>query len=186
MGRAHLLTGRPGVGKTTCLRTLLDLLHVPASGFFTEEIRERGRRVGFSLMTLGGQRATLAHVNRRGTPRVGKYGINLDAIERVGVPAVEDAIRKGHLAVIDEIGKMELASSAFRRAVEEALDSPVTILGTILTASHPWADRIKRRPGVRLIEVTIATRESLPRELAATLASTRAAGGSSRSSAEDG
>jgi len=166
LGQAYLLTGRPGVGKTTCLRNVLDLLHVPAGGFFTEEIRDEGRRVGFSLLALDGQRGTLAHVNRSGGPRVGKYGVNLDALDHVGVPAVRDGIRKGRLVVIDEIGKMEMASPAFRQAVEDALESPVPVLGTILQASHPWADRIKTHPSVRQIDVTLANRESLPAELA--------------------
>ncbi|MBI3456381.1 MAG: NTPase [Candidatus Rokubacteria bacterium] len=166
MGRAYLLTGRPGAGKTTCLLAALDLLGVPAGGFVTEEMRERGTRVGFALRTLDGRRATLAHVNRTGPPRVGKYGVDVDALERVGVPAIRAAVREGRLVVIDEIGKMEMASGAFRQAVEEVLRSQATLLGTILTASHPWADRIKGDRAVRLIEVTPANREALPRELA--------------------
>lgn len=171
MGRAYLLTGRPGVGKTTCLRQVLELLEVPAGGFFTEEIRERGKRMGFALLTLNGRRATLAHTDRSRGPRVGKYRVNLDALERVGVPAISDAIRAGRLVVIDEIGKMELASPAFRQAVEEALQGPTTVLGTILAVSHPWADRIKAHATVQLIEVTLTNRESLPRRLAGLLAS---------------
>ena len=173
MGRAYLLTGRPGVGKTTCLKTVLALLQVPAGGFFTEEIRERGRRLGFALLTLDGRREILAHVDRPGEPRIGKYGVNLDALNRVGIPAIRDAAREGHLVVIDEIGKMEMAAPAFRQAVEEILQGPVTVLGTILTASHPWADRIKVRPTVQLFEVTLGNRESLPRRLVELLASPR-------------
>ena len=70
---------------------MLDQLRVPAGGFFTEEIRERGQRVGFSLVTLDGARSTLAHRSRSGSPRVGKYGVNLEALDRVGVPAIRDA-----------------------------------------------------------------------------------------------
>lgn len=167
--RAYFLTGRPGVGKTTCIRTLLELLQVPAGGFLTEEIRQGGSRVGFSLRTLDGRRATLAHINRSGGPRVGKYGVNLDALDRVGVPAIREAVRQGRLVVIDEIGKMELASATFRQAVEEALQSRATVLATILGASHPWADRIRLHPAVHLIEVTRANREPLPAQLAALL-----------------
>lgn len=109
MGQAYLLTGRPGVGKTTCLKKTLELLKVPAGGFFTEEIRERGKREGFALLTLDGQKVTLARVGRAGGPRVGKYRINLEALDRVGIPAIVDATRAGQLVVIDEIGKMETA-----------------------------------------------------------------------------
>jgi nucleoside-triphosphatase len=171
-GRAYLLTGRPGVGKSTCVMRVLELLGRPAGGFVTAEVRERGTRVGFALRTLDGRQATLAHVNRAGPPRVGKYGVNVAALDRVGVPAIRAAVRRGELVVIDEIGKMELASPAFREAVEEALQSPAPVLGTILAAAHPWADRIKRARGVRLIEVTAANREALPAELAALLTGT--------------
>ena len=166
MGRAYLLTGRPGVGKTTCLRRILDLVGRPAGGFFTEEVRRGSARVGFALVTLDGRRAVLAEAGRRGGPRVGKYGVDLDALDRVGVPAIREAVRAGRLVVIDEIGKMEMASDAFRAAVEEALRSEVPILGTILAAPHPWADRIKAHPAVTLVEVTLANRDALPAELA--------------------
>lgn len=155
------------MGKTTCLRKALELAARPAGGFFTEEIREGGTRVGFALETLDGRTATLAHVRHSGGPRVGKYGVDLEALEHIGVPAILDAVRRGHLVVVDEIGKMELASAAFRAAVEQALQSPVPVLGAILQAPHPWADRVKARPGVELVTVTLANRDTLPQELAA-------------------
>jgi nucleoside-triphosphatase len=169
VGQAVLLTGRPGVGKTTCLLKALALLGRPAQGFFTEEIVEDGRRTGFALETLGGRRAVLARVGFPGRARVGKYGVDLDALEAVGVPAIYAGIALGALVVIDEIGKMEMASAAFRQAVEAALASPVPILGTILRAPHPWADGIRRHPAVQVVEVTPATRDALPRDLAARL-----------------
>jgi nucleoside-triphosphatase len=170
MARAYLLTGRPGVGKTTCLRRTLDLLRAPAGGFFTEEIREGGERVGFALVTLDGARDVLAHVNRLGGPRVGRYGVNLDALDGLGVPAIREAARSGRLVVIDEIGKMEMAAPAFCEAVDEILSAPVMVLGTILAAPHPWTDGIKARRSVEVIEVTATNRDSLPHRLAALLA----------------
>jgi nucleoside-triphosphatase len=166
MGRVVLLTGRPGIGKTTCLRRALARLDRPAGGFFTEEVREGGRRVGFDLVTLDGQRAALARVGEGGGPRVGPYGVSVETVERVGTPAVRAAVRAGRLVVIDEIGKMEMTAAAFREAVEEALRSPVDVLGVILSTSHPWADTIKAHPGAELVTVTLATRDALPGALA--------------------
>jgi len=165
VGRTYLLTGRPGAGKTTCLRRALALLGRPAGGFFTEEIREQGTRVGFALETLEGRHAVLAHVRRRGGPRVGKYGVDIAALDDVGVPAIRAAVDEGRLVVVDEIGKMEAASARFRQAVEDALRSPAGLIGTILSAPHPWADRIKADPVVRLIEVTPENREGIPARL---------------------
>jgi len=170
MGRAWLLTGRPGTGKTTCLRRTLELAGRPAGGFLTEEVREGGARVGFALVTLAGARGMLADARRPGEPRVGKYAVDLETLDRLGVPAIREATRARRLVVIDEIGKMEMASAAFRQAVEEALASPAPVLGTILAAPHPWADRLKAMPSVTLITLTPANRDTLPGELARQLA----------------
>src|SRR5262249_57444753 len=81
---ALLLTGRPGVGKTTVIRAVADALpRGRLGGFFTDEIRVRGERRGFALVTFEGRRLTLAHVERHGPPRVGKYGADVDALEAV-------------------------------------------------------------------------------------------------------
>lgn len=144
---------------------------MPAGGFLTDEIRKRGRRTGFALLTLDGRRTTLAEEGRSEGPRVGKYRVNVAAIEQVAVPAVREAIERGWVVIIDEIGKMEMAAPAFRQVVEEALERPVTVLGTILTAPHPWTDRVKAHPAVRLVEVTPVNRDSLPGYLAGLAAS---------------
>ena len=157
--RAFFLTGPPGCGKTSLLREVLSTLGVPAGGFFTEEVREGGRRAGFRLVTLDGRQAMLASVGRPGPVRVGRYGVNVAALDEVGVPALQEAIERESLVVVDEIGKMEMASGAFRGAVERALGGGSVILGTILLASNPWADAIKRRPEVQLIRLTFSDRE---------------------------
>jgi nucleoside-triphosphatase len=66
------------------------------------------------------------------------------------------------VVVVDEIGKMELFSSAFREAVEEALSSPKPLLATVMAASQPWVNALKSRADVSLIEVTPANRQALP------------------------
>jgi nucleoside-triphosphatase len=96
---------------------------------------------------------------------VGRYGVDVEALDRVGVPAIRGAIQAGRLTIVDEIGKMELVSAAFRAAVEDALASPAPLLGAVMAASHPWADRIKAARGVTLIEVTVVNRDSLPGRL---------------------
>ncbi len=161
-----LLTGRPGVGKTTLVRRVVQRLGRPAGGFYTRELRQHGRRIGFEIETLAGETAILAHVDIRSRYRVGRYGVDVEALERVGVPAVRNALQQGWLVVIDEIGKMELYSEAFKAAVLEALDSPIPVLATITQSRHPWAERIKRRADVAIIEVTRENRDALVEVLA--------------------
>ncbi len=156
---AVLLTGRPGCGKTTLIRRVIDSLAVDADGFYTQEMRAPdGRRRGFQIITLDGAAATLSSVDIRGPHRVGRYGVDLAGIDGVAVPAVRRAVERRCLVVVDEIGKMELFSPSFRRAVLEALDAGRCLLGTILLGPHPFADSIKARPDVRLIQLTEANR----------------------------
>jgi nucleoside-triphosphatase len=153
MKTVYLLTGRPGTGKTSLVRQAVAELKGKAGGFYTEEIRVQGTRLGFKLITLDGQEAVLAHVDFHGRYRVGKYGVDVDELDRVGVPALEEAIRQRDVIVIDEIGKMELFSKRFREVVLEAIHSDKPVLGTIMLNSHPWADEVKRQPQVRLVEI---------------------------------
>jgi nucleoside-triphosphatase len=166
-----LLEGRPGAGKSTIARRLADRLGrdgIPVTGFLTEEIRESGRRLGFSLERFGGERGVLAHVDLPGPPRVGRYGVDLASFERVAIPALEQA-GKDEVAIIDELGKMELASDAFREAVAALLDRPVPVAATVQSASHAFTDALKRRPDVETMRVTTANRDQLPELLAARL-----------------
>jgi nucleoside-triphosphatase len=162
-----LLTGRPGCGKTTLIKRVVDELALPAGGFYTEEIREAGTRVGFRLITLDGNEAVFAHVDLKTPERLGKYGLDLCALESVGVEALRRAVRGRHLVVIDEIGPMEIRSAIFCEVVNEALDSGAPILGTITVRSFPFTNAIKKRHDITLIEVRPNNREQLVLELSA-------------------
>jgi nucleoside-triphosphatase len=160
-----LLEGRPGSGKTTLARRLVAGLRerdIPVTGFTTEELRERGRRVGFAIETVEGERGVLAHVDFAGPPRVGKYGVDLDALERLAIPALQAS---DDLVVIDELGKMELASERFRAAVDELLATPADVVATVHTFRHPFTDALKARSDVEVLQVTSANRDDLARVL---------------------
>jgi nucleoside-triphosphatase len=161
MGRVILLTGSPGIGKTTAIRRVVARLGREAGGFYTQEIRAGGSRQGFQIVTLDGRAGILAHVDMQGPPRVGRYGVNLAALEAVGAASIRAAVERGVLVVIDEIGPMELHSESFRRAVLDALASGAPLLGTIVQRPHPFADRIKARPGVTVLPLTRANRDAV-------------------------
>lgn len=166
-----LLAGRPGVGKTTVASRLVELLRdagVPLSGFLTHEIREAGSRIGFAIETLAGERAVLAHVDLPGPPRVGKYGVDLAALDELALPALAGVDEDG-VAVIDELGKMELSSAAFRDSVTALFERRVAVVATVLATRHPLTDALKRSPQVETLAVTVQNRDALPGELAARL-----------------
>jgi len=154
MKQAYLLTGRPGTGKTSIIKQAVAGMKGKAGGFYTEEMRSRGVREGFRLVTLAGQSAILAHISIHSPYLVSKYGVDIDSLDRVGVSALRQAAQQCDLVVIDEIGKMELFSANFRDAVLQIINGGKRVLGTIMLSPHPWADAIKRQPQVNLIEVT--------------------------------
>jgi len=162
-----LLTGRPGIGKTTVVRRVVErLARGEAEGFVTEEIRGTdGGRTGFRIRTLAGETGTLARAGMPSRIRIGRYGVDLAEIERVVIPSIEAALASGALVVLDEVGKMESACEGFRRIVERVFASRARILATVPIHAHPWIDSLKRRPDVRLVEVTHANREGLPQRL---------------------
>lgn len=174
MGKTILLTGRPRAGKTTVLKEVIEELPGKGGGFYTAEIRRGGRRQGFKIITLGGREGTLAHVNIKGAPRVSKYGVNMEDLEKVGVTAIWQAIRERDYVVIDEIGKMELFSPAFKEATLAAIESDKMVIGTITMSSHPWADRLKALPQVEIIQVTRANRSSMAQQILDLLSTGRA------------
>jgi len=156
-----ILTGPPRIGKTTIVNELINKLNKQCAGFYTEEIREDNRRVGFRLIALDNNSCVMAHKNIRSKYRVGKYGVNLDCIEKTGVKAIKEGIARKKIVIIDEIGKMELFSDRFKNTVIDALDSSSSVVGTILFRHHPYCDKIKRRHDVELIEVTENNRSSM-------------------------
>ena len=150
-----LVTGRPGVGKTTLLERVLEQLRgsLRLAGFTTAEQRDpSGQRRGFRIFTVEGKQAELARVGLRSTVRVGRYGVNLRAFERLALP--ELARRDVDLIVIDEIGKMECASERFCEAVWDALEAQVSVLATLGNARLPFFLTLRARPDVEVLTLT--------------------------------
>ena len=171
MKKVYLLTGKPGTGKTSLIKRLVADMRADAGGFYTEEIRDGGLRQGFKLVTLDGEEALLAHTSIRGQNRVSKYGVDTDALDRVGVAALSRALSERRMVVIDEIGKMELLSAAFRDIVSDIIGSGLKVVGTIMSNPNPWADDIKHRPQVKLITVTRDNHPQILKELSTWLKS---------------
>jgi nucleoside-triphosphatase len=168
-----LIEARPGAGKTTALERLAELLRergAPLAGFLTAEIRDGGKRVGFAIETLRGERGTLAHIDHPGPPRVGRYGVDLEEFERLALPALRP---RADVVLIDELGKMELASVAFRDAVASLIEGGAPVVATVGAARHPFTDCLKARPYAGLVRLTRENRDELPQMLAEELAQQR-------------
>ena len=151
MKNVCLLTGPPRAGKTTLIKQVVADFKGKACGFYTEEIRENDERRGFRLVALDGRKVTLSHIDSKSPYRVGKYGVNIEGLEEVGVTALLGAQGDCDLVVVDEIGKMEMLSLKFRGAIEELIAVNRRVLGTILLHHYTWSDIIKARPEVQMV-----------------------------------
>jgi len=169
MGTALLVSGPPGSGKTTLIRTVLGQLPVRAGGFLTEEIREGGERIAFRVTALDGRSGILAAARASAGPQVGRYRVDVPTFEAVGIAALEAATGAADLIVVDEIGKIKFCSPRFLPALETALASAKPLLGSILHAPHPVTDTIKRRPEVELYRLSVRNRNDLAEAIVARL-----------------
>lgn len=167
--RRHvLLTGKPGIGKTTLLMEVArGLPEGHCLGFLTEALHRQGRRVGFQVVTLDGRRAPLA-MKREGRTgmRVGPYVVELESFEALVLPLLERMRSHRRPVLIDEIGKMECLSAAFRTHVWRLLDEgPPTIATVPIGGPTPFLRTLKERPDIELLEVTELERDELPEML---------------------
>lgn len=120
------ITGRPGVGKSTVFREIMDYLAgkgVRIGGIIAPEVRERGLRVGFKLVDLltGGE-TWLARKDVVSRARVGSYGV-LESASSFVRESLSKALTSAEVIGIDEIGPMELKLAGFTQLVREIVES---------------------------------------------------------------
>ena len=165
-----LITGLPGVGKTTLIRKLAErLTEYRPAGFYTEEIRDaQGVREGFRLVTLCGRQLVLSHVRHPGPHRVSRYGVDVAGFERL-LEELDLRHSPSPLIIIDEIGKMECFSKRFIDLVTLLLDGPKILLATIALKGEGLIRQVKERPDCRLVTITRENRDRLLDELTSEL-----------------
>ena len=160
-GNILLLTGIPGIGKTTVLKkAVASLAGLSLSGFYTEEIRLKNVRMGFALVTLNNKSIVMAHVDSDSAYRVGKYGVDAAAIDKAVQAALTDN-SDTDLFIIDEIGKMECFSNQFIKKMTSLLDSGKPVVATVALKGGGFIGAVKKRPGVELWEITKKNRDEI-------------------------
>ena len=160
-----LITGLPGVGKTTLIKKLSEALNgLHPIGFYTEEIREEGVRKGFGLIDLEGRRGLLSHQNIRSDYKVGQYQVDIKGFEDF-LDSISFFNPSTRLIIIDEIGKMECLSGRFKKLLKEILDSEKWVIATIALKGIGLIAEVKGRKDVKLIEITKKNRDFLFSEI---------------------
>jgi nucleoside-triphosphatase len=164
--RILLLTGVPGVGKTSVLMKIVESLKAggySVGGMVSREVRVGTDRVGFEILDLKtGRKGWLARVGQNQGPCVGRYQVNLEEIRSIGAKAIATAVTDSDIIVIDEIGPMELHSSEFKEAVKRAAESPKLIVGVVhWHASDRLVTELRERSDVEVHAVTLENRTNL-------------------------
>jgi len=172
------ITGLPRSGKSAVLDKVVSMIieeHKANSrgsatgsrvvgGMRTEAIIEDGERVGYACIDIEtGESGVMAHREIDSRNRILGYGIDPSEVDRVGVPAIQNAVGNCEILVIDEVGKFSVESEGFVAAVRGALDYDMPTLLTLHKKSrHPLLQDIRRRDDGRILEVTPVNRALLP------------------------
>ncbi|HHF98444.1 MAG TPA: NTPase [Candidatus Aerophobetes bacterium] len=156
-----LIQGPPGTGKTTAIKKIIKLLK-NCQGFYTEEIREKGERVGFLVRNLDGKEEVFAHKDFNTSCRVGKYRVDVEKFENIALPALEKGLKEGKILIVDEIGKMEIFSEKFKEKIEEALKSSSTVIATLPQKITDEIKKIINGKNYRIVLLTRTTRDKVP------------------------
>ncbi len=167
MKKNIFLTGAPSSGKTTVIKKVMANLKLPCRGFYTEEERLEGRRVGFLMKTTTGEKGYLAHQDITSPHHIRRYGVSIENIETIAVPSIEPI--ENFIIILDEIGKMECFSEVFKKAAHEALNSTNIVIGTITLGGDNFIRNIKQRDDIEIFEVTEKNRNDLPKTILASI-----------------
>jgi len=166
----YLVTGSPGVGKTTVVDKVVSELEergLAVGGVFCPEIREAGRRRGFQIKDImDGETKVLAHEEQEGGPKVGRYRVNVGNVDILSDKAIGNALKKSDVILIDEIAPMEVYSQRFKERTWEALDSMKPLFGVVHKRSETgFIGDVKGRSDVVVVEVDRENRDELPGRL---------------------
>lgn len=167
MKRIILVTGLPRIGKTTVLLKIaeeLSSMGYKVGGMTSREVLEGGFRVGFEVEDyVSGEKGWLANTHLLVGPRIGKYRVNLQDLDSIGVAAILRASRDADIVLIDEIGPMELLSENFRDAVTKVVNGAKPLFGTVhYRTQDSLVTRLKARNDCQMVVVSVENRTQLP------------------------
>ena len=170
-----LVTGMPGCGKTTAVRRMTKLLQdhgIACRGFVTNEVLEKGSRIGFDVVTVPeGRRGVLSR--KQGLPsnypKTGKYYVDVKRFQALALPTLQDCADDSIVYVVDEIGRMELHSTDFQNTIRSLLTKGVRMIGSITAPIYghrvPFCDEISETSGVEVYKLTKKNRDAVVDEV---------------------
>ena len=160
------VTGPPGIGKTTCVYKVFEMLKLyeyKVGGFITKEVREGGKRIGFKIIELEqGLEDWLANVYEASKFKIGKYYVFVDKLDSI-INLIEERISSYDVLIFDEVGPMELLSNKFNVFIQKTLNTPIP---TVYTVHHKISSELNKRFNTKyeniLYILTTDNREGMP------------------------
>ncbi len=158
------LTGLPKSGKSTVILKTIELLKnkgLKVGGFVTPEIIENGKRIGFYVKDIfSNEMEIFASIDFKIGPKIGKYGVDVRAFEKIALKAMDFAAQNCDLIIVDEIGKMEFLSKEFEKEIYKLIliEKPL-----IATLHRNFVKKFKDFG--EIIEVNKENRRYLPEKL---------------------
>lgn len=158
MARHIFLTGEKQVGKSTLIRNYLKTFPGKVGGFRTVRTKEVfGDRFSVHMVRPGGVPAKenllfLCPPPWDDTP-VARF-------EELGCAALEDTA-DCDLLLMDELGPTEVKAKKFQKAVLDALDGDIPIIGVLQKAESDFLQKIAAHKNVDVIHVTPENRDLL-------------------------
>jgi nucleoside-triphosphatase len=162
-----VLTGAPGVGKTTVVIRIARALkerRLNVGGIVSRELRINNTRIGFEFIDLATNNKTaLASITGNG-PKVGKYFVNLAGC-RFAADRLMNELRNSDVIICDEIGPMELKSKEFVDAVKNLLNTDKKVIVVIhQKLQHPLSDEFRKKSSF-MINLDLENREKVSEKL---------------------
>ncbi len=164
------ISGVLSVGKTESIIKIIEMLNeegIKVGGMLTEPIMEDNRQVGFQVMNWRTkEKAVLAHLHLDSSVVIDGYRVDIETLDEVGVKAIEDAIRKDDVIIVDEASKMQVESERFNTAVKAGLDANKPLILTFHKKSrNPLLQDVRRRDDIRIFELTDINKGILPHKV---------------------
>ncbi|WHH57759.1 nucleoside-triphosphatase [Petroclostridium sp. X23] len=158
-----MLTGEIGVGKTTLLNRLLNLIHYNKKiyGYRTEKdtVGDKHYDIGKVYIYPATGKKIKSQANCVADLTGSKqFTAHTEIFETTGVQLLSN-IPKGSIVVMDEIGFLESKAPKFSAKIKEIINNDYIVFGVIKPNNTPLLDYIRNNPNIDLFTITPANRD---------------------------
>ena len=160
--RHILIVGRNGVGKSTLIRSLLEIVNIPVYGVITK--KEPPRTDGYApvFIHLYGEERTYSDDNCIGICREGSSIAYPEVFDRF---SMKMQFPNEGVIVLDELGFMESRAERFTGAVLRILDKAPFVIAAVRDKDTPFLNAVRNHPCADVYHIDELNRDELRENL---------------------